>query len=90
MNLTVIPVVLVCLGLVWFVVTTLFIYDNLRRRGESVSFIWLRAMAPWYAFRYKEITKKERGKVRPLFYHWIISINSVLVLVVLAVIVHYL
>lgn len=88
MSMTIILFVLACGCVVWCVITTLLIYENLRRRGEQVSFIWLRAAAPWYASRYRKITKQETGKVGSLFYHWIVSINSVPVFTVLAFVVH--
>ncbi len=88
MNLTSILIMLACLYVVWYVVATLLIYEDLRRRDQRVSFLWLRVMAPWYAFRYREITRKETGKVGALFYHWIVSINSALAIAVLAFVVH--
>ena len=87
MNLMSILIVLACLCAVWYVVATFLIYENLRR-DLQVSFLGLRVMAPWYAFRYREITKKETGKVGALFYHWIVSINSALALAVWAFVVH--
>jgi hypothetical protein len=39
-----------------------------------------------YANKYREITKKETGKVSSLFYHWVISINVVLVFAAAAII----
>jgi hypothetical protein len=70
----------------WNVAVTLIIYDNLRKRGNPVGFLWLRLMAPAYAFRYKKITRSETGKTGPLFYHWILSINLALVLAVMAIV----
>jgi len=72
---------------IWFVVTTVMVYHALQKRGAPVSFIWLRAMAPIYAHQYRKITKGESGRVGPLFYHWIISINLALVLVIIAFII---
>jgi len=69
----------------WNVAVTLIIYDNLRKRGNPVGFLWLRLMAPAYAFRYKKITRSETGKTGTLFYHWILSINLALVFAVIAV-----
>jgi hypothetical protein len=68
----------------WNIVTSLRIVGELRRRNMRASFIWLRAMAPIYAFRYKKITTKETGKPGALYYHWIISINLALVFAVAA------
>jgi hypothetical protein len=66
----------------WSVVSSLRIYDALRRLNMNVSFLWLRVMIPKYARQYKEITIKETGKPGPLYYHWIISINLALVMAV--------
>lgn len=71
----------------WNVAVTVLIYDFLRKRGIPVSFLWLRAMAPAYAFRYKKITGSEIGKTGRLFYHWIISINLALVFAILTIII---
>jgi len=66
----------------YHVVATLLIYENLRRRGLPVSFLWLRLFAPKYAGQYKRLTKQETGRTGPLFYHWVVSINTALVAVV--------
>lgn len=87
MNITGVLIALAAVCVVWFVVTSMLIYDYLRRRNHPVSLIWLRLMLPAYASRYKEMTKKEKGRTGPLFYHWIVSINVALVLVGAAVIV---
>jgi len=70
-----------------YVVSSLLIYNALQKRNMPVSFLWLRAMAPVYAFRYKKITISETGKTGSLFYHWIISINLALAFAVAAVII---
>lgn len=88
-------VTIVCVSMavccvVWYVVTTMLIYENLRQRGEKVNFILLRMLAPWYASKYKTITKAESGQVGTLFYHWVISINLTMVFVLTAVLTHWL
>ncbi|HHI02997.1 MAG: hypothetical protein DRP51_03510 [Candidatus Zixiibacteriota bacterium] len=70
----------------WNVAMSIAIYGSLQKRGVPVSFLWLRLMAPKYAFQYKEITRTETGKVGSLFYQWILSINLALVFFVIAVI----
>jgi hypothetical protein len=70
---------------IWNVITSLRIYDDLRRRNIRVSFLWLRVLAPKYAQQYKRITTQENGRPGPLFYHWIVSINLALVFAVIAV-----
>lgn len=67
------------LAVVYHVVATMLIYDNLRRRGIPVSFLWLRLFAPKYAGQYKRLTTHETGRTGPLFYHWVVSINAALV-----------
>ena len=81
---------MVVCGLIWHIVTTMLIYENLRKRGEKVSFFWLRVMAPSYVSKYKELTKRETGRVGTLFYHWIVSINLTLALVLVALLVYWL
>jgi hypothetical protein len=89
MNILAVLIALACLSVVWHIVSIIIIYENLRRRNEQVSFLWLRLMAPLYASRYGRITRAETGKAGPLFYHWLISINAALVFVILAIAVHY-
>jgi len=75
------------LAAIWSVVASVLIFENLRRRGEKVSFFWLRVKAPWYVYQYKKITTAETGKVGPLFYHWIISINLALIFGIAAIVI---
>ena len=74
---------------IWNVVISLIVYDSQKKRGIPVSFLWLRMMAPKYAFQYKKITKAETGSVGPLFYHWIVSINLALVFAIIVVFVGF-
>jgi len=64
---------------VWNGITSGRIYFDLRGRGESANFFLLRVMAPFYAYRYRKITREETGRTGPLFYHWVVSINGALV-----------
>ncbi len=87
MNYMMILTIFAGICVAWYVVTSIMIYADLRRRGEDVNFVWFRIMLPWYADHYKQITKTETGKIGPLFYHWIISINVALVMVILLFII---
>ena len=70
----------------WNVANSILIYDSLKKRGLPVSFLWLRLMAPQYAFQYRNVTREETGRAGALFYQWIISINLALVFAVIALV----
>ncbi len=88
MSLAVVYLVLAVACVFWNVFISIRIYDWFRRRGVSVSFIWLRVMAPIYAHRYRKITREETGRTGPLYYHWLISINAALVFALVAIALH--
>jgi hypothetical protein len=85
MNWTILATSIGAVALAWHATATLLIYEALRKRGRKVSFVLLRLMAPRYASDYKEITRKETGKTGPLFYHWLVSINMLLLAAILLV-----
>ena len=78
MSLIIFFAVIAGIAVVWYVITTLMIYYNLKKRKMNVQFVFLNFMAPSYANRYKKITLEETGKIGTLYYHWIISINVAL------------
>ena len=83
-------IVLLSLGVIsslWAVGTAVCLYEALRRRGERVSFIWLRVMIPSYLNRYRTVTRAESGRTGPLFYSWIASINLALVFFIIFAVV---
>jgi hypothetical protein len=63
----------------WNVVTSLLIYDALKKRGRDPSFILLRLYIPVYACDYRKLTVAETGRAGPLFWHWLASINTALI-----------
>jgi hypothetical protein len=83
MNFSNLLIVIGIIAVIWYVTTTIIIYENLRKRNIKVCFLLLRFLAPHYANQYKEITFNETGKIGPLFYHWIISINTALAVAIL-------
>jgi hypothetical protein len=87
MNALEIMIALCVLCAFWNVTVTMIIYNFLRKRGIPASFLWLRLMAPAYAFRYKKVSGFETGKTGPLFYHWIVSINLALAFAIIAAII---
>jgi len=86
MNITIFIVVIAVIALIWYVVSSIMIYNELKKRNVRVNFIFIRFMIIPYANKYREITKKESGKVGSLFYHWVISINVTLVFAAAAII----
>ena len=87
MNVNGVLIVIAACAVAWYIVSTLLIYDALRKRGERPSFIFLRFLILRYASRYREITRAETGRVGPLFYHWVVSINVALLAVVVLLLV---
>jgi hypothetical protein len=79
MNFTFLFTLILGVAVIWYVTTTMLIYDALRKRDFNVNFLLLRLLAPKYASQYREITRKETGRTGPLFFHWIFSINTALV-----------
>jgi len=86
MNKTIFFAVIAGIAIIWYLVSSIMIYNELKKRNVRVNFILIRFMIISYANQYKEITKKETGKVGALFYHWIIAINMALVFAVAAII----
>jgi hypothetical protein len=85
MNGSNILLVIGILGVAWYAVSSMLICNALQKRGFKLNFILLRLFIIKYASQYKEITTAETGKTGPLFYHWIISINVVLLMAILIV-----
>lgn len=85
MSLTIFFAVISGIALIWYVVSSIIIYSELKKKNVKVNFIFIRFMIIPYANKYKEITKKETGRVGSLFYHWVISINIALVFGIAAV-----
>ena len=69
----------------WSVAASLLIVRELDKRGVHVSLISMRLMLFNYIKQYIEITRREHGRIGPLFYHFIAPINAALVMVFLLV-----
>lgn len=72
-----------------YLISSIMIYADLKKRNIKVSFIFLRFMIPFYANEYKKITFAETGKIGFLFYFWIFSINTALLFVIAAIVYNY-
>ena len=76
-------------GVIWFIVSGLIICDWLTKRKYRVNYIFLRFFLPLYVHQYKIITTAETGKAGALYYHWIISINIVLMFGIAAIVTKF-
>jgi hypothetical protein len=68
---------------IWAVVAAILIAVDLHKRGIAVSIIWLRMLILKYLHEYAQVTKKESGRVGPLFYHYVVPLNVALVIVII-------
>ncbi len=89
MNFVIIFTFFAALAIVIYLVSSIMIYDQLKKRDIKVSFLFLRFLIPFYAHKYKEMTIAETGKTGSLFYWWIISINTALVFAAAAIALKY-
>ena len=62
-----------------FVILGILIVNEVSKRGIKISFLWLRLYFIQYIHQYKKITKQETGKVGPLYYPCVVSVNLALV-----------
>ena len=58
-----------------FVVFSIMIVNEVSKRGVKINFFLLRLYIIKYIHQYRQITKKETGKVGPLYYPCIVSVN---------------
>jgi len=63
-----------------YVIFSMMIVHQLSKRGVKINFFWLRLFIIKYIHQYKKMTLEETGKVGPLYYPCIVSINMALVL----------
>lgn len=62
-----------------FIILSIMIIHEVSKRGVKINFLWLRLYIIKYVHQYSKMTKQETGKVGPLFYPCIVSINAALV-----------
>jgi len=74
---------------IWGVASSLLIVAALQKRGYSVNWLWLRLFIFKYLHQYRQVTRSETGRVGPLFYSYVISMNLALVAVVAYVILNH-
>jgi len=75
---------LVFVGL--YVILSIMIVHELSKRAVKISFILLRLYLIKYIHQYKQLTLKETGKIGPLYYPCIASVNLALVLAIVGLV----
>jgi hypothetical protein len=74
---------LALVSVVWGVVSSIRIAAWLQRRGVEVSFIFFRLLVLKYVHQYRRMSQAEFGQPGPLFFHYIIAMNTALVCAVI-------
>ncbi len=65
-----------------YVVFSMMIVHELSKRGVKINYFLLRLLLIRYISQYKQITWKETGKIGPLYYPCVVSVNLALVLAI--------
>ena len=71
---------------IFFVVFSMMIVHELSKRGVRINFFLLRLYIIKYIHQYRRITKEETGRVGPLYYPCIGSVNLALICAVLGLV----
>ena len=85
MDSTSILLILAAVCVIWAVTSAMLIAAALDRRGIKTPFPFIGVLIFRNLHQYGEITKREKGRVGPLFYSYVIPINLTLILVLVAV-----
>lgn len=86
MNATIFFAVIAGLSLVVYIISSIIIVSELKKRGIKINFIFIRLLIPFYVHKYKKLTIEESGRAGKMFYLWVVSINSALVFGIAAII----
>jgi hypothetical protein len=73
-----------------YVIFSMMIVRDLSKRGVKINYFLLRFFLIKYISQYKQITLKETGKVGPLYYPCIVSVNLALVSAVAGLLLRFL
>ena len=69
-----------------FVILSIMIVNEVSKRGIKINFFLLRLYIIKYIHQYKKLTLEESGRVGPLYYPCVISVNLALILAVVGLI----
>ena len=86
MDITKIFIAITAISIVAYIIISIMIYNELKKRDVNVHLVFLKFMIPFYANQYKSLTMVETGKPGVLFYYWIISINTALVFAIASIV----
>jgi len=77
-----IVMILVMVCLAWAITSMVLIISKVEKSGTRINFFLLKLFIFKYISQYNELTRKEKGKVGPLFYHFIVPMWLAFALVV--------
>jgi len=75
---------LVFVGL--FIILSIMIVNEVSKRGIKINFFLLRLYIIKYIHQYRKLTLEKSGRIGPLYYPCIISVNLALILAVVGLI----
>ena len=75
---------LVFVGL--FIILSIMIVNEVSKRGIKINFFLLRLYIIKYIHQYRKLTLEKSGRVGPLYYPCIISVNLALILAIVGLI----
>jgi len=67
-----IVMILVMVCLAWAITSMVLIISKVEKGGTRINFFLIKLFIFKYISQYNEMTKQEKGKVGPLFYHFIV------------------
>ncbi len=67
-----IVMILVMVCLAWAITSMVLIISKVEKSGTRINFFLIKLFIFKYISQYNEMTRKEKGKVGPLFYHFIV------------------
>ena len=75
---------LVFVGL--FIILSIMIVHEVSKRGVKINYFLLRLYIIKYIHQYRKLTLEESGRIGPLYFPCIISVNLTLILAILGII----
>ena len=79
MNVSNVLLFVAILSVVWGVIDMILIAIALDKRGIPINMLLFRIFVFKYLNQYREITRRETGRIDPLYYSFIVAMNVALV-----------